>query len=98
MEKKWFEGMGTKDIISTIKGVSLTVVEMAEKEKHEESERLEDTFLDMFKEVIPAIVDMKTEFWAFRNDNNVYNDWDECQRELWSIRHNLQEKLEKIYN
>jgi hypothetical protein len=95
--KKWYVGLEIKEILSEMSRIAHNCVACAKLGENSHSEELETLFTTRFKEVIPAIVEIKTAYWQFRNDNDVWNNWDKLQQDLWTIRRGMESQLVEIY-
>jgi hypothetical protein len=95
--EKWWEHKEISELLSIMSKLAHESVAYAIHVELEESEKLEKEFMTKFDELIPEVVEMKTEYWAYRHNNSVYDNWDKLQVDLWGIRRYLENKLEELY-
>lgn len=62
-------------------------------EKNDECDALLDKFRQDWAYIIPKIVDMKTMYWQYRHDNQVFDNWDKLHVDLCKISRDLENKL-----
>lgn len=95
--EKWYKEKTAKDIVSELSRIAHESVACAKQGDKKESEKFHDEFFEKFNSVIPAIVDIKTEYWAYREVNQVYNEWDKCHTDLLFIKKGMEDDLWNIF-
>jgi hypothetical protein len=86
--KNWFIGLTIDDMLVVMSRLAHDSVACMVQGEEKESENKWDIFMAYFEEVIPAIVEEKTWYWAVNKE--AWKKWDDFQRELWSIRRNME--------
>lgn len=95
---KWYEGKNSQEIYFTMHEVANKVVGAlvdTSEESIEECSKHYDDFMKRFNEVIPVIVDMKTEYWAYKHVNSVYDNWKELHENLIELRADMCESMKE---
>lgn len=95
--EKWYEGKTTEEILAIMSRTAHEAVVHAKRNNFKESEAVENDFNIGFRQVIPAIVDMKTMYWEFRHNNNVYDTWDKLQSDLWAVKNGMENDIYLAY-
>lgn len=88
---KWYAGMNAFDLVDVFTKLESKI----SKNIHDEyvAESIYADFEQKFKEIVPVIVDVKTEYWAYRDKNDVYNTWDNCLERIKLMRLEVREML-----
>lgn len=90
--EKWYVGLTANDIVVELSRIAHNTVAHYKQGEEKESEKLEKEFDKKFDSVIPAIVDIKTAYYM--HNKTVYNEWDKCQQDLWTIKISMQRNLD----
>ena len=93
---KWYNNKSTDDLLVIFSRIGHEAVAYAIQGDFKKSEILLDEFLEKFDEVIPRIVDTKAEFYNYNQE--IYNSWEKCHRDLWSIKRSMMNQLEIAFN
>lgn len=94
-EKKWFENLTASEIVKEMSRISHNCVACAIQGEKGISEDLHKLFIMMFNEVIPAIVEIKSEYYL--HNETVFHEWGKCQYDLHAIKNTMENELYQIY-
>lgn len=88
---KWYKDMSAEQVASTMEECAGLALKQIKKGNMKLAETYYTLFQDRMKEVTPAIVDTKTEFYM--HNKEIYNSWNECMERMHKAKSDMDSAL-----
>lgn len=94
-KKEWFHGKTASKIVIEMSRIGHESVACAIQGEKEESNKYKKEFDEKFESVVPAISDMKSEYYQVNPET--FGTWEKCLSDIKSIKRSIDAELLEIY-